>query len=187
MTPPKAFGRTTVVALCLATLVAKSAGSQEFINRREEARMAIVATPQSLYAHYCAHCHGDDATGSGRLWASDLSPQPADLTAMAADRDYLIAAIRDGSAAHGKSNLCPPWGRTITPADIERLAHYIASLGSQSAQARTEPAGTPNPVREPIPWLLAGLVLAEFVLLREILRRRRVASNVLLQDPSLRG
>lgn len=187
MTPSKAVGRTAVLTLCLATLGAKSAESQELINRREEARAAIAATPQSLYAHYCAHCHGDDATGSGRLWASDLSPQPTDLTALTVDQDYLVAAIRDGSAAHGKSNLCPPWGRTITPADIERLAHYIASLGSQSAQARTEPAGTPNPVREPIPWLLAGLVLAEFVLLREIFRRRKVASNVLSQDPSLRG
>lgn len=174
MKPSRLAGRAWPWALCLSVLISQgAAGQQDFINRREEARRATLATPQGLYVHYCAHCHGDDATGGGRLWASELSPPPADLTTIAIDRTALVAAIRDGSAAHGKSNLCPPWGRTIALPDIERLASYIASL--QSSKTSTAPAAAgapPPPAREPFPWLLAGFLLAEVGLLWWLPRRK---------------
>ncbi len=182
------FGLTAWV-LVLAVLVPEVAeGQQNLINRREEARAAFQATSQGVYDHYCAHCHGDDGTGSGRLWASELSPRPADLTALDADREYLITAIRDGSASHGKSNLCPPWGRTISPTDIERLAHYITALGSgTSAAPVSEADALPQPVGEPFPWLLSGVVLAELVLLWQMFRRKKEVSHAVSQDPAVRG
>lgn len=180
--------RMSVWALLLAALAPDAAeGQEEFINRREQARGAYLASPQGIYGHYCAHCHGDDATGGGRLWALELSPPPTDLTALGADVNYLTAAIRDGSTAHGKSNLCPPWGRTISPADIDRLARYVASLGSKTQAPSAESGTPPNAGGEPFPWLLAGIVLAEGGLLWRLLRRKREVPGGVSHGSPLRG
>lgn len=180
--------RTSVWALLLAAPAPDAAeGQEEFTNRREQARGAYLATPQGIYGHYCAHCHGEDATGGGRLWALELSPQPTDLTALAADVSYLATAIRDGSAAQGKSNLCPPWGRTISPADIDRLARYVASLDSKTPPASSESGTPPIAAGEPFPWLLAGIVLAEGGLLWRLLRRKREVPGGVSHGSPLRG
>lgn len=169
-------------AAVLAMLAPAMSLGQEhlIINRRDQARGAFLATPQGVYGHYCAHCHGEDGTGGGRLWASELSPAPADLTGLGVDRDYVIEAIREGSAVHGKSNLCPPWSPTISTANIERLAQYVLSLGSEAA-----PEIQTQPVREAFPWMVMLVVLAEIALLRRMLSKR--SSHVVSQDPSVRG
>ncbi len=183
--------KSRAFALVMVLLIAQAGRGQEIINRQEQARGMVLTTPHSIYRHYCAHCHGEDARGRGRLWASELSPTPANLTMLGADEDYLIAAIRDGSTAHGKSNLCPPWGRTISPVNIERLARYVASLGgktSMSPPARAEARGSlPEPVREPFPWLLGLFILAEIGVLGGMLRRRKEGSSLVRQDPVVRG
>ena len=156
------------------------------INRREQARDAFLATPQGVYEHYCAHCHGEDGTGGGRLWASELSPPPTDLTALGEDRDYVIEVIRDGSAVHGKSNLCPPWGSTISATNIERLAQHVVSLGGERAsEMREMPEMDAQPVRASFPWILLLVVLAEIALLWWILRKE--ASHALSKDSSVGG
>ncbi len=161
-------------ALALVLFCAQVGHGQDIINRREQARRMTMATPQGVYAHYCAHCHGDDAMGSGRLWPTELSPKPADLTALEQSEDYLIAAIRDGSGVHGKSNLCPPWSRTIPAADIGRLARYIVSLGGDNSEPSATPAearGSPSePVREPFPWLPSIILFVEIGLVVWLLR-----------------
>jgi mono/diheme cytochrome c family protein len=169
--------KSRALALFIVLFIAQAGHGQEIINRQEQARGIVLTTPQSIYRHYCAHCHGEDATGGGRLWSSELSPTPANLTMLGAGEDYLIEAIRDGSTVHGKSNLCPPWGRTISPANIERLARYVASLGGKSSMsppARAEARGSlPEPVREPFPWLLGLFILAEVGVLSVMLQRRK--------------
>ena len=158
---------------------------EELINRRQQARQAFLAAPHGLYLHYCAHCHGEDGTGGGRLWASELPATPTDLTALRVDKEYVVAVIRDGSAAHGKSNLCPPWGRTISSANVDRLAQYVVSLGSQSSSQRPAPLA---PARQPLPWGLLAVVLGEAVLLGWVLRQqKKEVFNVLPQDPLVRG
>ncbi len=178
-------------ALAMVPFISQSGRGQEIINRQEQARGMVLTTPQSIYRHYCAHCHGEDARGGGRLWPSELSPTPANLTMLGAGEDYLIEAIRDGSTAHGKSNLCPPWGRTISPANIERLARYVASLGgktSMSGSARAEARGSlPEPVREPFPWLLGLFIPAEVGVLWVMLQRRKWGTNRAPQDPVVGG
>ncbi len=178
-------------ALVIVLFIAQTGHGQEIINRQEQARGMVLTTPQSIYRHYCAHCHGENATGGGRLWASELSPTPANLTMLGAGEDYLIAAIRDGSTAHGKSNLCPPWGRTISPANIERLARYVASLGgktSTSGPAGAEARGSlPEPAREPFPWLLGLFIPAEVGVLWVMLQRRKGDACRVPQDPVVRG
>ena len=176
-----------VLAPLLALGIPQAVPGEELINRRDQARRAFLATPQSLYVHYCAHCHGEDATGGGRLWVAELPSSPADLTALGADKEYVIAVIRNGSAAHGKSNLCPPWGRTISLANQERLAQYIVSLDTQTSQPASQPAASPEPVREPFPWFLLAAVLGEIFLLWAVLRRRKEVSTDVPQDSPLHG
>lgn len=164
--------------LALLALVSGRVDAQEFIDRQAEARGMFLATPQGIYGHYCAHCHGDEAKGDGRLWSSELSPTPTDLTALEASERDLAAMIRDGSAALGKSNLCPPWGRTLSPPDIERLAQYLVSLAGKTP-APPAPAARREPEREPFPWILTTALLGETVLLWRLIQRWRKTSNAL--------
>lgn len=169
----------SIIAVVVSAGSPQAARGEEWINRREQARLVFLATPQGLYQHYCAHCHGEDGRGSGRLWASELPARPADLTALGRDKEYVAALIRDGSAAQGRSNLCPPWGRTLSPANLERLAQYIFSLGHQTSQPASAPgASVVEPPRQPFPWLLLAVVLAEMALLWRVVRRRKEVSDV---------
>lgn len=162
-------------AAVVALGIPRLATGQELINRRDQARKAVLATPQSLYAHYCAHCHGEDGTGGGRLWATELPASPPDLTTLGKDKEHVAAVIRNGSAAQGKSPLCPPWAGTISAANVERLAQYAVSLGAQASQP--QPSRSFQPVREPFPWLLLAMVVAGVVLLWRMVRRRKEASH----------
>lgn len=155
----------------MVTCLVPVAKAQELINRRDQVRGAFLATPSGIYGHYCAHCHGDNAKGGGRLWATELSPSPPDLTTLETDKENLLAIIRNGSGAQGKSNLCPPWGRTISPANVERLAQYILSLRSETSAP--EPAIPVEPVREAFPWLLVTIALGEAAFLWHMLRGKR--------------
>lgn len=183
--------KSSAFAFVMVLFIAQVGRGQEIVNRREQARSMVLMTPQSIYGHYCAHCHGEDATGGGRLWSSELSPTPANLTTLGADEDYLIAAIRDGSTAHGKSNLCPPWGRTISSANIERLARYVASLGGKTTTSpppRARAGGSLHePLREPFPWLLGLLIPAEVGVLWVMLQRRKGDASHVPQDTAVRG
>ncbi len=183
-TKPTSIKLMMAWALLIAMGVPHAMAAEELINRRDQARKAFLATPEGLYTHYCEPCHGEDATGVGRLWVSELPAEPADLTTLGADKEYVIAVIRDGSAVHGKSNLCPPWQRTISAATMERLAQYVVSLESQTSdsetsESATQAAASPEPVREPIPWILLVLLVGEIALLWAMLRQRKETSNAI--------
>lgn len=177
----------TVLILVGAIRLLHAVAGNELIDRRDQARGAFLATPQGVYQHYCAHCHGDDATGGGRLWATELSPSPADLTALKADKQYVLAVIRDGSTAHGKSKLCPPWRQTISPADAERLAQYIISLGGKTPPLPSQPPTLPETAGEPFPWFLVAALIGEIVLLWQMQRRRKEVTNRVPQYPLMPG
>ena len=82
-----------------------------------------------LFIHYCATCHGDQGQGDGQN-ASNLSPPPPDLTVSKNIRDaaYLRKAIAEGSASTGRSPLSPPWGRSLSPQEIDYLVSFCQSL-----------------------------------------------------------
>lgn len=168
-------GALAVLALVLGS---GRVDGQEFINRQAQARGMFLATPRGIYDHYCAHCHGDEAKGNGRLWSSELAPTPTDLTALGASEQDVVAMIRDGSAALGKSNLCPPWGRTLSAPDIERLARYLVSLAGRTPPPPVS-AARREPERGPFPWIPTTALLGEAVLLWRLVRRWRKTSNAL--------
>jgi mono/diheme cytochrome c family protein len=87
---------------------------------------------RSLFSHYCATCHGAEGRGDGEN-ASNLNPPAPDLTTSKslADASYVRRVIAEGSAAVGRSPLSPPWGRSLSPQEIEYLTLYCQSLGAR--------------------------------------------------------
>lgn len=85
-----------------------------------------------LYHHYCSDCHGDTGHGDGRN-AFAIESQPPDFKNSPLARaggDPLVRFIVNGSAASGRSPLCPPWGRTIPSEYLPDLAQHVVSLAS---------------------------------------------------------
>ena len=189
MRPHTQSGVFVVVAVFFA---AQTGLAQELINRREQHRKMELATAGMIYDHYCAHCHGENGTGGGRLWPSELSPKPANLTALGENEDYLIEAIRNGSGVHGKSNLCPPWRRTITPVNTQRLARYVLALADDNLTGLDMPDSPPSrhgfePVADPFPWFVCLFIVAEIGLLLAMFRHRKGGVVRVRQDTAVRG
>lgn len=161
----------TCVVVLMFPLWPQSAEEQQ-VDRRGQARDAYRATPEGLYRHFCAHCHGDDAKGGGRLWAAELSPAPPDISALGRPASEIETAITSGSAARGRSALCPPWARTLTPTEIARLARWLAALGAESRPPSADDSPPAAGSAEQVPWLLLALVLGEIAGLCWIWRRR---------------
>jgi mono/diheme cytochrome c family protein len=87
---------------------------------------------RTLFEHYCATCHGDEGRGDGQN-ASNLNPPAPDLgtSKSLADATYVRRVIAEGSAAVGRSPLSPPWGRSLSPQEIEYLTLYCQALGAR--------------------------------------------------------
>jgi mono/diheme cytochrome c family protein len=90
---------------------------------------------RSLYARYCAICHGDEGGGDGfnayNIEAAyGLAPTAfADSAAFASlDSDTALAVIRNGGSRFGKSAAMPPWGHTLTAGEVVDVWLFVASL-----------------------------------------------------------
>ena len=92
---------------------------------------------KGVYQRYCQTCHGETAAGDG-FNAFNLDPRPRDLSdpALQAKKTdaELVDAIRRGGSGVGLSALMPPWGRTLSEAQIRDVILYLRSL-------RRPPAG----------------------------------------------
>lgn len=123
------------VALCMAialTSCGRKRPPEELLEAPEADESAEdLAAGGGLYAQYCAPCHGTAGLGDGRYLASGLKPRPSDLTKRGPDAlapDQIASWIRDGSAAGGRSDLCPPWGKTLSQQEINQLADFVRQL-----------------------------------------------------------
>ena len=103
--------------------------------------LAVLAGPAAAWAEsaeanyrlFCVQCHGTLATGQGiNQTAGGLAVSPRDHTdAQAMSKlsdEELRLAISDGGDAVQKSELMPPWGKTLTPAEIDDLVRYLRAL-----------------------------------------------------------
>jgi len=80
---------------------------------------------------YCQTCHGETGAGDG-FNAFNLDPHPRDISDTAfqkkkSDSD-LADVIRRGGAGAGLSALMPPWGRTLSEAQINEVILYVRTL-----------------------------------------------------------
>ena len=79
----------------------------------------------------CLSCHGETGGGDG-FNAFNLDPRPRDISDPVFQKKKtdaeLADAIQRGGAGVGLSALMPPWGKTLSRAEIEQIVLYIRSL-----------------------------------------------------------
>ena len=91
------------------------------------------ATPDGpmLYAKWCAACHGESGRGDGPN-AAHLPIRPAAHSSREAmsvrPDDSLFDTIASGGAVMNRSPRMPPFGGTLTTAEIRALVRHIRSL-----------------------------------------------------------
>ncbi len=107
---------------------------EAFHRRAQEEGLSRAQTEgKRLFAHYCATCHGDTGQGDGQN-AYNLDPKPPDFRESLKTHppSYWRQVIEGGAAAVGRSPLCPPWGRTLSPSQIDALGAYLEVLAGTS-------------------------------------------------------
>ena len=88
-----------------------------------------------VFAQRCATCHGAAGRGDGQN-AYNLKPPPPDFQESLAelaptDRRRVI---EEGTAALGRSALCPPWGRSLAASEVEALLAYLVVAAKPSGE-----------------------------------------------------
>src|SRR3989339_219505 len=98
----------------------------------------FLLSAKKTFEYYCSPCHGAKGKGDGTFFTIDLKPKPRNFLDVEYMKkrtdDQLIKSITDGSKAVDKSNLCPPWGKTLSEKRIKELVAYIRSLSAQKAE-----------------------------------------------------
>ncbi len=93
------------------------------------ARAWVLQHGESAYNHYCAPCHGETGAGDGRYFSMELDALPisfADSSRMASrSLESVQTVIHGGSAAIGRTPLCPPWGANVSDRTAEALARFV--------------------------------------------------------------
>ena len=97
----------------------------------------FLLSPKKTFEYYCSPCHGTKGKGDGTFFTIDLKPKPRNFLDVEYMKkrtdDQLIKSITEGSKAVDKSNLCPPWGKTLSEKRIKELVAYIRGLSTHEA------------------------------------------------------
>ena len=93
---------------------------------------AQAAETEKVFKFYCAQCHGVGGKGDGPNVTEDFKVSPRNFT-NAKEMDKLSDAdlknvILDGGPAVDKSPLMPPWGKTLTPEQVNGLIKHLRKL-----------------------------------------------------------
>ena len=94
---------------------------------------AQAADSKQVFDFYCAQCHGVNGDGKGINVTADFATDPRNFTNKAdMDKrtdDDIKGVIKDGGPSISKSPLMPPWGATLTAAEVDGLLAYIRKMG----------------------------------------------------------
>ncbi len=100
------------------------------------------AKGKRLFYQYCVWCHAD-ATPAGPSNRSNVSPTPAlmnDGAALNGQSDEALQKIVAlGGSAVGKSAMMPPFGRTLTPGEIQALIAFARAIAQPAYQPLSHP------------------------------------------------
>lgn len=92
---------------------------------------ALAAAGKSIFAVRCAVCHGPN--GEGKIGPSLVSGawryggRPADVLA---------------TISGGRPGGMPPWGKVLSPQEIQQVAAYVLVLGKGKSSGATRPGGS---------------------------------------------
>jgi mono/diheme cytochrome c family protein len=91
-----------------------------------------------LFGNYCATCHGDRGEGDGQN-AYNLDPVPPNFKDALKSHppSYWRQIIEGGTAALGRSPLCPPWGLELTKRQIDSIVSYMKVLAEPAAESKS--------------------------------------------------
>ncbi len=93
---------------------------------------ALAASAEENYKWYCSQCHGLTGKGDGINATKDQPVNPKNHTDSAEMAKLTKAdvenVIRDGGAATSKSTMMPPFGKSLTDAEIKELVGYLSKL-----------------------------------------------------------
>jgi len=114
---------------------------------RDDGLSVVEARGHRVFQERCATCHGAEGRGDGQN-AYNLEPQPPSFQESlaklsVADRRRVIEA---GTAALGRSPLCPPSARSLTPDDVDALLAWL-EVAARPAPAAPEPTRRRRVVR----------------------------------------
>ena len=93
---------------------------------------ASASETEQVFKVYCAQCHGLAGKGDGPNVTKDFPVSPRNFT-NAKEMDKLSDAdlkntILDGGPAVSKSPMMPPWGKTLTEAQVDALIKHLRTL-----------------------------------------------------------
>lgn len=90
------------------------------------------ADAEQLFKFYCAQCHGLEGKGNGPNVTESFATDPRDFTDRAEMEKLSDADIKnvilDGGPSASKSELMPPWSKTLTEEEVDTLVSYIRKL-----------------------------------------------------------
>lgn len=102
---------------------------------KESSYLSLTENPPvfetGTYARHCAACHGKDGQGDG--YNAAFLPRKPTAHASAAEMsrqpdDTLYDAIHSGGSIVNRSHFMPPWGQSLSPAQIKELVADIRTL-----------------------------------------------------------
>jgi len=93
---------------------------------------ASAADVEQVFKFYCAQCHGLNGDGKGPNVSKNFPVTPRAF-ANAEEMNKLTDAdlknvIMDGGPAASKSPMMPPWGKTLSEAQVDELVKYLRKL-----------------------------------------------------------
>lgn len=99
------------------------------------ASSAQAADAKQVFDFYCAQCHGVNGDGKGINVGKDFATDPRNFTnaadmAKRTDED-IRTVIKDGGPSISKSPLMPPWGATLSAAEVNDLLAYIRKFAKK--------------------------------------------------------
>lgn len=94
--------------------------------------VAQAAEPEQVFQFYCSQCHGLTGKGDGPNVTKNFPVSPRNFT-NAEEMNKLTDAdiknvVLDGGPAASKSPMMPPWGKTLTEAEVDGLVKHLRKL-----------------------------------------------------------
>lgn len=94
--------------------------------------LVFAASPAENYKWYCSQCHGLTGKGDGINATKEQPVNPKNHTD-SKEMSKLSASdvksvISEGGSATSKSTMMPPFGKTLTDAEIKELVEYLSKL-----------------------------------------------------------